>query len=87
MLDQAALWARRVMKTDGDTTTSQRLGRMFHEALGRPPTADELDRFVAGAHRFAQIHGISETGVLKSEAVWKDLAHLLFNVKEFIYLP
>jgi hypothetical protein len=30
---------------------------------------------------------VSEEAILKSLPVWKDLAHAVFNLKEFIYVP
>ena len=38
------------------------------------------------AAELASLHKIPKEGLLNSRAVWKDLAHTVFNMKEFIYL-
>jgi hypothetical protein len=90
VLAQAELWAQRLTKEtvddNGDAAVADRIDRMFHVALGRPADAADVARFSAGARRIAEIHDVAAEELLTSEAVWKDMAHLLFNVKEFIYL-
>ena len=83
--EQAGLWARRVVGKDG--SAEDRLRMMYASAFGRPPTVDEA----AMCRTFLQppysppagpgpAAGAGELGV------WTDLAHALFNAKEFIYL-
>ncbi len=50
-----------------------RIESMYLEALGRPPHGDEC----VAADAFVRARG--ETG-------WRDLAHAIFNMKEFLYL-
>jgi hypothetical protein len=92
VVDQSRLWAKRLITAEADGTEgsgesklARRVDRMFLEALGRPADADEVRRFTAGARRLAQIHDLPEGELLASEALWKDMAHLVFNVKEFLY--
>ncbi len=59
---------------------------MYREAYGRPPSDAEL----RAALRFLESHA-GELGVpldrwVSDERVWSDFAHVLFNVKEFIFL-
>jgi len=42
---------------------------------------------VRAVARLAALHGVPPDEVLHSRAVWKDVAHALFNLKEFIYVP
>jgi hypothetical protein len=71
---QAGLWARRVLaRTE---TTEERLTSMYRAAFGRAPTPDEY-------RACQQFLGDAATSV----EAWTDLAHALFNVKEFIFLP
>lgn len=67
---QANLFAQRVQDVEGD---APRIARMVQLAFSRPPTAAETDRALAFLH---------EAG----DDRWRDLAHALFNMKEFIYL-
>ena len=77
---QAALWAKRVLNTPG--STPERIQRMYVSAFGKPANNEEqkaCEEFLtAQAERY---HG------KEAEAkAWADLAHALFNVKQFIYL-
>jgi hypothetical protein len=74
VLQQAARWAARVL-TDGPAAPRQRLERMYEEALGRLPGAAEA----ADALAFVRAQD-------DEVRAWADLAHVLFNVKEFIYV-
>jgi hypothetical protein len=70
VIQQAELWAK---KTTG--TPEHRVKAMYASAFGRPPTADEI----ATATAF-----IAEAG--PGDKAWADLAHVLFNAKEFIFV-
>jgi hypothetical protein len=76
VLQQAERWARRTLEA-GPLTARQRLDRMYEDSLGRPPTAEEADDALA----FVRDQG--QAGELRA---WTDLAHVLFNVKEFIFI-
>jgi hypothetical protein len=52
---------------------------MYQSAFGRPSSAAEVDACIA----FLQEQ---EQRGAAGAAVWTDLAHVLFNAKEFIYL-
>ncbi len=72
-------WAERLLK-DSSTSLEQRVRSMFLQALGRPPSTHEVDRWTAAVTSFAQ-----SNDVMTDEAAWAELAHVLFNTKEFIY--
>lgn len=55
---------------------------MYLAAFSRPPTEHELKDALAFVSTQSQHLGPSPA----DERVWADLAHVLFNVKEFIYL-
>src|SRR5262249_13087585 len=86
VLQQAEVWANRLVARS-DTTAPQRIDAMFERALGRLPTASEQKRFEQAAARMAEFYQVPAAEVLKSQAVWKELAHAIFNLKEFIYIP
>ena len=52
-----------------------------------PPEREEKARFETAVKHLAELHGVAAEDILASRAVWKDVAHTLFNLKEFIYIP
>ena len=79
---QAGLWAKRVVAQGG--TTEERISGMYLSAYGRPPSATEKRSCLDFLDRQAQLAG--GIGSRREVAAWADLAHMLFNVKEFIFL-
>jgi hypothetical protein len=74
---QAAAWAKRVCSNGGPEV--ERISRMYVVAFARPPTSREL----AFCREFLGEQQERGGGTLSA---WSALAHVLFNVKEFIYL-
>jgi hypothetical protein len=69
----AERWAKKVMAEKG--TTAERIEGMYVAAFGRRPTAEEAKactEFVAGKDA--------------DPKAWGELAHTLFNVKEFVFV-
>ena len=85
VIEQAGFWADRVMAAS-DSDVDQRIADMFETALSRRPDARELARLRGLAAELASMHGVNRAGLIESRAVWKDIAHAFFNLKEFIYL-
>jgi hypothetical protein len=80
VVQQAELWARRALAEPG-RTADDRVARMYGAAFGRAPTAAEratATAFVAEQSR--------EYGRPDDPKAWADLAHALFNAKEFIFI-
>jgi cytochrome c553 len=78
--EQAAVWARAVTARPG--TTDERVRSMYLAAFGRPPTADES----AACADFVQQQAGRYATAANDVKPWSDLAHTLFNAKDFIYL-
>jgi hypothetical protein len=85
VLDQARVWADRLVARKDDAVDA-RLSSMFLDALGRPPSADELARWRSLVSKLGAEHSIALPDILASTTVWKDVAHTFFNTKEFLYL-
>ncbi len=68
---QTDLWAKRILAEPG--TTDERLARMYLASFGRIPTTVEL----AACREFVTSN---------DQAAWANLAHVLVNAKEFIFL-
>ncbi len=77
---QAEVWARRILARPG--TDKERVAGMYLSAFSRPPTDAETQNCLDFLDQQAKVAGKKPDDV----AVWADLAHVLFNVKEFIFL-
>jgi len=78
VLQQSEVWARRVVSANPDTPA--RLDAMFVAAFSRAPTNEERENAVAFLEMSQKDQATDEI------RPWADLAHVLFNVKEFIFI-
>ena len=79
VVQQAELWAKRTLDEPGKTTR-ERLTGLYVRAFGRPPSASETSRAIG----FLEAQSTQDA---KGEVrAWSDLCHVLFNVKEFIFV-
>ncbi len=85
VIQQADFWADRLLEHEGGTL-EERLERMFVKAFSRPPSAEEVARFGELARKLGRLYQVPQEHILASKVIWKDVAHSLFNTKEFIYL-
>jgi mono/diheme cytochrome c family protein len=85
VIAMAEHWSRRVLQ-DGALSVEQRLSQMLSSALGRPPELAEVESLAALARHCAQLRGSGEE-LLTQQPVWQDVAHAIFNMKEFLYVP
>ena len=60
---------------------------MFIKALARPPGEAEVARVTDYLHATAAARGVDLWLLLHDAEVWQDVAHSLFNLKEFIFIP
>jgi hypothetical protein len=67
---------------DSSADPEERIARMFLTAIGRIPTREEQQRWLAAARDFSDSH---QEPMMTDRAVWSRLAHALFNAKEFLY--
>jgi hypothetical protein len=80
---EAEACASRLLR-DRASSVEVRITALFRAALSRDPTSAETERFRGLAGKLATLHGVQDT--VNSLPVWKDLAHTVFNLKEFIYV-
>jgi hypothetical protein len=76
---EAQRWAKRVLSQPG--STRERIIRMYESAFTRAPTETEL----AACLDYLALKPGAPATVPNNPAIWADLAHVLFNVKEFIF--
>ena len=80
VIEQAEKWATRILDAPGDQ--SEKLNSAFECAMGRLPDAQEQENLINFINTQAESYGANPDDL----RVWKDLCHVLFNLKEFIYL-
>ena len=84
---QAEAWAQRLLQRE---TVPEKLVRtMFVSAFGRSATGKEIRDTVDFARDHSAKHAALAAGASESqirERVWADVAHVLFNSAEFIYV-
>jgi hypothetical protein len=77
---QAEKWATRMLREFTDP--KERIHGMFVEAYGRPPEAAEIASIDGFLSEQAAAHHVD----VSHTKPWTDLAHVVFNSKEFIFL-
>ncbi|MBM3725351.1 MAG: DUF1553 domain-containing protein [Acidobacteria bacterium] len=83
---QAQAWAQALLAAPAGSFDT-RLTAMFQAALNRVPTSVDRARFEGLARELASLHGVAPDAWERSLSVWRDLAHTVLNLKEFLYLP
>ena len=85
VIQQAGIWADWCRATP--TPVPARIEQMLFRGLGRPAQRDEVSQFVEFVDQLAELHGVNADEIIASSAVWSDVAHTVFNLKEFTYIP
>ncbi|MBM4003023.1 MAG: DUF1553 domain-containing protein [Planctomycetes bacterium] len=85
VVQQANEWARSELAIG--VGVDEQIRNMYLSALGREPETAEL----RSSHEFfaqqgAEL-GISAENAIRDIRVWSDFAHVLFNTKEFLFVP
>ena len=83
VVQQAELWARRVL-AEPSQTAEQRIAAMYEAAYARAASSDEVAAALAFLESQAKEYGLAAAS--SDVRVWTDLAHVLVNAKEFIFL-
>jgi hypothetical protein len=77
--EQSRLWAHNLL-ANVNASSRNRIRQMYFTAFSREPTAAETDAAIAFLNDQIREYACSAD----DERVWADLAHVLFNVKEFV---
>ena len=78
VVEQSKLWAKRILTVN----EPNRIRAAYVTAFGRQPNNEEEQSAEAFLQSQAKAHGEARPG----KKTWADLCHVLFNVKEFIFL-
>jgi mono/diheme cytochrome c family protein len=79
VIDQGKRWADRIL-ADTALEESSRIARMYEAVTSRVPDAETTAALAAFLKNQATVYGASDS------RAWADLAHVLLNQKDFIYL-
>ena len=85
IISEARTCAERLLAQPAGSV-EERIDDLFRTALGRGPSSQELERFRGLAAELAGLHQVPREELLSSLTVWKDLAHAVLNLKEFLYM-
>ena len=84
VIAQAEWWANNLV-ADSSTSVKQRLAGMLFRAFGRRPSGEELSRWKRALESFKTLGDPTVPDIMRDEKAWTQIAHALFNAKEFIY--
>jgi hypothetical protein len=84
VVEQAERFAERLINEQTDI--EQRINRMFELAIGRPATPQDLGRAQDFLRTQAAAMGLTSDRVESDVGLWRDLCHVMFNLKEFIFV-
>lgn len=79
VIEMAKSWAEKILSGPSETT-EQRLDHLYLTAFARHPTPPEISEAVA----FLNAQGVDRSE--NQNEAWKNLCHVLFNVKEFVFI-
>ncbi len=79
VIEQAKLWAKNTT-AKGYTDPETRIRDMYEVALGAEPSTDRVAALAGFLDTQAETYGTVD------DRAWTDLAHVLINMKDFIYL-
>ena len=85
VVQQSQVWARRLLAEADDPAA--RVERMYRLAFARAPRADEQAAALDFLAQQGQELGLSPQQALSDARAWADLCHVMFNVKEFVFVP
>ena len=83
--EQATAWASRVLEREAPAP-EDRICAMYQAAFSRPPNGQELEDVLVFLREQNILYRDATGDAAGGEKVWADLCHVLFNVKEFIYI-
>ncbi len=81
VIEQAQRLASRILSAP-DAASEARVSALYLAAFGRPPQPDEQ----AAAIEFLASQSRELSASSQDPRIWSDLAHVLFNSKEFIFI-
>ena len=85
VVQQAEVWAKRLLEQP-DLSPEERVELMYQQAFARTPSEEESTAALGFLNEQASRYGIAADEATSSLQTWADLCHVMFNVKEFIFV-
>lgn len=84
VLKMSESWAKRTIAEED--SVEARIDVMYRRAFSRPPREMEQEQATAFLRRQAEAYQLNWPDAKDDSRLWADLAHVLFNVKEFVFI-
>ena len=84
VFEMAEKWAHRLV--EHGETIEDRVNAIFEAAFARLPDETEFRLAQEFLSRQAEDLGVKKSDIASSVVVWRDLCHVVFNMKQFIFL-
>jgi hypothetical protein len=85
VLEQSRVWAKALLST-ANQSPEQRIGSIYEQAFGREASASETTAAIAFLEEQGREYGLSAEQAKADERTWADLCHVMYNVKEFVFV-
>lgn len=84
VIDQAKAWSESIM--GAHASTEDRIRLLYLEALGRTPSGVEQVKMLEFMEGQAKLYGLDSSNAREDARIWADLCHVMFTLKEFIFI-
>ena len=64
----------------------ERLRALYETAIGRAPEQSEIDRVHKFVSEQAAVYGLNANDAWNDPRIWRDLCHVVYTLKEFVYI-
>ncbi|HEX3658276.1 MAG TPA: PSD1 and planctomycete cytochrome C domain-containing protein [Pirellulales bacterium] len=84
VVEQARIWSQRLMVESA--AGEPRVASMYLAAFGRQPNAQEQKQALDFVAEQARLNAAREAAPAAEARAWADLCHVMFNLKEFVFV-
>lgn len=84
-IEVARQWSEQVIE-DHNTNPRTRIEGMLEAAFSRSISTLELSQWETALIKLSDLRDVPEDAIMNNSQLWADIAHTIFNTKEFIYL-
>jgi hypothetical protein len=85
VLGQCDVWAGKLLEQE-DLSTAGRIEWMYQSLFARAPSGEEITFADEFLQTQAKILGVPAERIDRDPIVWRELAHVLVNTKEFVFI-
>ncbi|MEX0792259.1 MAG: PSD1 and planctomycete cytochrome C domain-containing protein [Pirellulaceae bacterium] len=85
VLEQCDLWASQLVG-QGGTSSEERIETMYLTLFARPPSGEESTMAKSFLESHAKVLNIPTDRIPTEAILWRELAHVLLNTKEFVFI-